>query len=157
VLWVGGVTETEIKTRQMTAERAAQALRGAAAEGVVPGGGAALLACRPILQERQQHSANLEQRTAYTLLLRALEEPARTLFANAGYEASAVMSKLNRAEPGVGFDLKTGQVVDMVETGIFDIAATLKEAVHAAIAGAALALTIDTLVFHKNPPQSLEP
>ena len=86
-----------------------------------------------------------------------MEELARTLLSNAGYDASEIMAKINRAGVGYGFDLNTRQVVDMVQAGIFDVAQVQKEAVRAAIATAALALTIDVLVHHKKPQESIEP
>jgi chaperonin GroEL (HSP60 family) len=76
---------------------------------------------------------------------------------NAGYEASEVMAKIGYAGDGCGFDLDTGQVVSMSEAGIFDIATVQKEAVHSAIASAALALTIDVLVHHRKPDESMQP
>ena len=76
---------------------------------------------------------------------------------NAGYEASEILGQINRAGPGYGFDLNSRQVVDMAQAGIFDVAQVQREAVHAAIATAALALTIDVLVHHKKPQESLEP
>jgi chaperonin GroEL len=156
-LWIGGATEIEIKARKELAERTAQALRGAVLDGILPGGGAALLACRPLLQERLDQSANADERAAYHILLRAVEEPARTLATNAGFDAGEIMARIQRAGPGYSFDLNSRQVVDMAQAGIFDVATAQKEAVRAAIATAALALTIDVLVHHKKPAQSLEP
>jgi chaperonin GroEL len=156
-LWIGGATESEIKIRKALAERTAQALRGAVQAGVLPGGGAALLACRPLLQERLDRSSSVDERAAYRILLRAVEEPARTLLSNAGYEASEIMAKINRAGVGYGFDLNSRQVVDMAQAGVFDVAQVQQEAVRAAIATAALALTIDVLVHRKKPQESLEP
>jgi chaperonin GroEL len=156
-LWIGGATELEIKTRKELAERTAQALRGAVLEGILPGGGAALLACQPLLQERLDQSNSADERAAYRILLRAMEEPARTLLSNAGYDASEIMAKISRAGVGYGFDLNTQQVVNMAQAGIFDVAQVQKEAVRAAIATAALALTIDVLVYHKKPQEALEP
>jgi chaperonin GroEL len=156
-LWIGGATELEIKSRKELAERTAQVLRGAVMEGVLPGGGAALLTCRPLLQERLDQSSSVDERAAYRILLRAMEEPTRTLLSNAGHEASEIMAEINRAGLGYGFDLNTRQVVDMAQAGIFDVAQVQKEAVRAAIATAALALTIDVLVHHKKPRESLEP
>jgi chaperonin GroEL len=157
VLSVGGITETEIRSTRATLERTAQAMRGAVADGILPGGGLALLACRPVLTERYHQSATPDERAAYGMLLRAIEEPLRTLAANAGYEPSAVMAQLNQAPPSYGFDARTGQVVELVTAGVFDIATTQKEAIRSAIAGAALALTIDTLVYSKKPTESMDP
>ena len=148
-LWVGGAAESEIKARKALAERAAQALRGAVRDGVVPGGGMALLACRPLLQQRLDQSADPDERAAYRILRQAVETPLRTLLHNAGYEPSEMMSRLYRAGPEHGFDVTTGQMVNMAQAGLYDVATAQKEAARAAISSAALALTIDVLVHRR--------
>lgn len=155
-LWVGGLTETEITARKELAQRTADALRGTIMEGVLPGGGVALLACRPALQKLLDQSTDADERAAYRILIRALEEPIRTILTNAGYDASEVMAEIKRAGPGYGFDVRSGKIVNAVEAGILDAAAVQKEAMHSAIAGAALALTVDVLVQRRYPPQSFE-
>jgi len=157
VLWVGAATELQIETRKGLAQRTANALRGAVREGVVPGGGVALLACRPALQQMLAQSTEGDERAAYVILMKAMEEPIRTIIANAGYDASEIMAEVKLAGPGHGFDVKSAQVVDMAQAGIFDAAAVQKAAVHGTIAGAALALTLDVLVHHKERQESLEP
>jgi len=154
-LWVGGATELEINARKELAQRTAEALRGAITDGVVPGGGATLLACRPALQEMLDQSEDPDERAAYRILLRALEEPIRAILTNAGYDASEVMAELKRAGAGQGFDVRSGQIVDMAKAGIFDAASVQKAAVHSAVASAALALTIEVLVHRKIPRESL--
>jgi len=155
-LWIGGLTETEIAARKELAQRTADALRGTIMEGVLPGGGVALLSCRPALQKLLDQSTNADERAAYRILIRALEEPIRTILTNAGYDASEVMAEIKRAGPGYGFDVRSGKIVNAVEAGILDAAAVQKEAMHSAIAGAALALTVDVLVQRRYPPQSFE-
>jgi chaperonin GroEL len=157
VLWLGAATEAEMATRKALAERTANTLRGALREGVLPGGGTTLLACQPILQQRLEQATDADERAAYRILRTALEAPARALAANAGYEASAVIGKLTRNSPGLGFDVTSGQVVNMVEAGIWDSAAVVRAAVEVAVSGAALALTTDVLVQRKAPPQAVEP
>ena len=157
VLWIGAATETELETRKALAERTANTLRSAMREGVAPGGGAALLACQAVIQPRLEQATCADERAAYRILQSALEAPLRTLAANAGYEAGAVIGKLARHSPGFGFDVTSGAVVDMVEAGIWDSAAVVKAAVGGAISAAALALTTDVLVHRKTPPQATEP
>lgn len=157
VLWVGGATEPEIKARKELAERTADALRGAVREGVLPGGGVSLLACRPALQRRLDQSADADERAAYQILIKAVEAPIRTILANAGYDASEVMAKIKLAGAGHGFDVRCGQITDMAQAGIWDAAAVQKAAVHSAVASAALALTTDVLVHHKEPTESMRP
>jgi chaperonin GroEL len=156
-LWVGGSTEAEIKARRELAERTADALRGVVREGILPGGGVSLLACRPALKERLECSASADERAAYQILMRAMEAPVRTILANAGYDASQAMAEFQAGGNGRGFDVRAGRVVDMAQAGIWDAAAVLKAAVHSAVSAAALALTTDVLVHRRKPPQSTEP
>ncbi len=156
-LWIGGATELEIETRKELAERTAPAMRGAMMEGVVPGGGVALLVCRPALQQMLDQSTDPDERAAYRILIKAMAEPIRTIVANAGYDASEVMAEIKLAGPGHGFDVTSGQIVDMMQAGIWDAAIVQKSAVYAAIAGAAQALTIDVLVHHAQPERASTP
>lgn len=152
-LLVGGSTDSETTVREGLARKTADLLRAALREGVLPGGGLALLACRCRLQQRLEATACLDERAAYRILLHALEEPIRTIATNAGYEAAAVMAQIKRAAPGYGFDARSGQIVNMAAAGISDVAAAQKAAIRGAISGAATALTVDT-VIHKRKPES---
>ena len=96
-------------------------------------------------------STERDERAAYGMLIKALEEPTRTIIANAGYDASEIMAEIKLAGPGHGFDVRSEQVVDMAQAGVLDVATVQKAAVHGAIAGAALALTIDVLIHRKKP------
>ena len=154
-LTMGGATELEINTRREVAQRTSDALRGAITEGVLPGGGVSLLACRPALKGMLDQSTDPDERAACRILIKALEEPIRTILANAGYDASDVMADIRRADAAHGFDVRSGQIVDMAEAGIFDATGVQKAAVHSAVSSAALALTVDVLVHKKEPPQSV--
>jgi chaperonin GroEL len=156
ILKIGGATNAEVRARKEMAEQTAEAIRGAIIEGVVPGGGMALLACRPALQRVLAETTNTDERAAYTILLKALEEPLRTIAQNAGYDPGQVMGWVNTAGPGHGFDVRSGQVVDIAASGLFDPARALKVAVQSAIASAALALTTEVLVHHKKPKAPAE-
>jgi chaperonin GroEL len=156
-LWVGGATELEIEQRQEVAKRTAAAMRGGIMEGVVPGGGAALLACQPALQVRLDQCVDSDARAAYRILLEAMEAPIRTIVANAGYDSSEVMAHVKLAGSGHGFDVTSGQVADMTQAGIYDATSVQKAAVYAAIASAGLALTIDVLVHRKEQPEHANP
>jgi chaperonin GroEL len=151
-LRVGGITESAIMVRRALAERTADAMRGAMVEGILPGGGVALLNCRPALQECLEKSATTDERAAYHILLRAMEAPLRTIADNAGYDPSTVMARIEQAGPGYGLDVYTGQIVDMAEAGIYDPALAQKTALQAAINSAALALTTDVVIHHLRPP-----
>ena len=156
ILKVGAFTEAELKARKELAERTAGAMRAAMREGVLPGGGSALLACRPVLQQRLDESEDVDARMAYRILLHAVEAPFRTLVENAGYESSVILGEVDRAGPGCGFDIVSGEVVDMTEAGIFDPAVVQKAAVQSAIGGAALALTTDVIVHRASAPMEYQ-
>jgi chaperonin GroEL len=155
LIHVGGESEHAIEGRRTLAEQAAGSLRGALRDGVVPGGGVAFLSCRPALEARLAAAFDPDERAGYRILLEAMEAPARTIFANAGYEPSAVMARLAHAGVGSGFDVFSGQVVDVVETGIVDVASVARAAIGGAVSAAALALTVDVLVHPAQPEEVL--
>jgi chaperonin GroEL len=148
-LWVGANTEPEMEARVQRAKRAATTLRSAMMEGVVAGGGAALLACQPPLQERLDRATSVEETAAYRILLRAVEAPLRNIATNAGYDDREVMAKVRLARHGHAFDAMTGEVVDPEQAGLRDSAMVVKSAVFSAINTAALALTVDCLVHRE--------
>lgn len=153
-LHVGGTTETEQDYNKEQAKRAADAMRGAIREGVLPGGGAALLASRRRLRERMVQSAEPEERAAYYILSRAMEAPTRALLENAGYEAGAILGQLEDRDANQGFNVITGEVVDMREVGILDVTTVLKAAVRTAVTSAAIALTTDVVVHRAAAPNA---
>lgn len=156
-LWVGGFTPADIEFKKELVERASDAVRGAMLEGVAPGGGVALLACRPMLERMLREATTPDARAAFRILHRALEEPARVLAENAGYNPSEVMAQIKHAPPGFGFDTTMGQVVDVTAAGILDSASVLREAVFSAITSAGLALTTDVLVHKRRPVKEFNP
>jgi chaperonin GroEL len=156
-LYVGGSTVIAIDERVELAKRTADAMRGAIRDGVVPGGGVALLACRDVLLARKKETAMLmdeNERAAYTILLKALEAPFRAIVNNAGIWPGKVLAEIEQRGPGCGFDVLTGQVVDMRAAGLVDAASVVKGAVHTAVASAALALTTEAIVHHRNPEET---
>jgi chaperonin GroEL len=157
ILWIGAHTESDIAVRKENAERTANALRSAMLEGSVPGGGTALLACRPTLNAALKNATDPDERAACSILLRALEEPARTIIANAGYDPGDILAEIKHGEHGCGFDVRTGEVTGMVQAGILDLAAVLRDAVRTAVDGAGLALTVDVLVHRRRLPEALLP
>jgi chaperonin GroEL len=146
LLYLGGATEHQINERKNLAEQTAGSLRAAIRDGVVPGGGAVLLACRPRIQNLHEQAIDPELRAAYRILMDALEAPARMIYHNAGYEPSQVMAKLSFAGEGTTFDVLSGEVVKVHEAGIYDVAAVQKAAFSSAVSTAALALSVDVLV-----------
>ncbi len=157
ILWLAAATESEVNFRKALAERTAEAIRGAMIEGVVPGGGTALLACRPSLAAASAAEPDPDVRAALRMAADALAEPLQTLARNAGYEPAEVLARLAAAGPGHGFDVLRGRVVDMAEAGVLDSVAALRGAAWRAITGAGLALTTDVLVHHRHPVQEYNP
>ena len=154
-LYIGGATKTEMELRKTAAQRSAETLRAAVREGVVPGGGIALLKCREVLTDYD--STDPDERAAYRILAEALAEPARAIFENAGYDPSEIMARLSVEDSGCGFDAVSGQIVDVTEAGILDTAAVLKSAVRGAVKTAALALSVDVLVHVRQPEIVTQP
>ena len=128
-LWIGAATEAETEYSKEMAEHTAEAVRGAMMEGVVPGGGTALLDCRQALRNMLKQSSDPDERAAYRILIRAMEEPARILVANAGYDPSEILVEIKMAGPCHGFDVLSEKVVDMVQAGIVDAASVVRSAV----------------------------
>ena len=156
-LWVGGFTQADIEFKKELAERASDAVRGALLEGVLPGGGVALLACQPAIARLLQDAESPDARAAFRILHRALEEPMRVLIENAGHDPSEIMAQIRYAPAGVGFDVVRGELADMAAAGIFDAASVLRQAVLTAVTSAGLALTTDVLVHKRKPTQEFNP
>lgn len=155
-LYVGGLSPTDIEARVELAKRTADAMRGAMRDGVVPGGGVALLNCRAAVQQCLEQASSTDERAAYYILLNVLDAPFRTLVTNAGFYPGRLLAEIEQAGPDSGFDVLARSVVNMHEAGIFDSAAVVKGAVRSAIAGVALALTTDAIVHRRNPPDMLQ-
>jgi chaperonin GroEL len=154
-LYVGGVTETELDYNKEQAGRAAEAMRGAMRDGVLPGGGAALLAVRRRLLAHEAESEEPEERAAYRILAKAMEAPTRALLENTGFEPGEVFALLENVDPGIGFDVIKGQIANMEESGILDITTVVLAAVRSAVKSAAMALTTDVVVHRAQAPESM--
>ena len=155
ILRVGGITATEIEARKTMAERAVTGLRNALLGGVVAGGGAALISAQSALAGLP---AKYDEDTiAFKILVRALEEPMRTIARNAGARPDNIVEKVKAGPKGYGFDARQRQIVDLRQAGILDSVLVLTKALEIAVSGAAMALTTDVIVHHKKPKESLEP
>lgn len=157
VLWVGATTPVALEARQELAKRTASAVRGALHEGVLPGGGVALLNLKLVLQEKVRQAQDMDEIVAYKILLKAVEAPLRTLLTNAGYRPETILAEMAHCPPDHGFDVMGGEVKDMVQAGIVDATSVVKLALGKAIHSAALALTVDVLIQRANPPMGLKP
>lgn len=158
VVYAAGSSESEMRFQKDVINRTVAAMRAARLDGTLPGGGTALLRCRDSLSDCYSGSADLHERAAWDILRVAAEAPCRVLLENAGHEAPGlVIEDIAAAANGAGYDLHSGRLVDMHREGAVDSAAALLGAVRNGIGGAALALTVDTIVHRVNPPLAIEP
>src|SRR5579883_1746903 len=162
VIKVGAGTETELKEKKHRVEDALSATRAAIEEGIVPGGGVALLKAATALDSLKLQG---DEATGVAILRRALEEPMRQIATNAGLDGSVVVSEVRRRqkESGndkIGFNVMTGEYVDMVKAGIIDPAKVTRSAVENAVSIAGMILTTEALVTEipeKEKPASPPP
>jgi chaperonin GroEL len=154
VLSIGGATETEMKTRRDVAERTALILRSALREGVVNGGGIALLDCRAALESFSKKLSDEDEQAGFRALAKALDAPARLILMNSGFDPSSLLTQLGH---GRGADARTGQLVDMSTAGILDSVASVRGALISAVRSAALASTVDVVIHKRNPQVSVNP
>lgn len=146
VLLVGGSSEPELAMRRYLAERAVRAVELAHAEGTVPGGGAAYLACLPAIR-RAIESDDSQRAVGLRLLASALEAPMRQLVINSGREAGPVLARVLGNSPGSGFDLRHGCVRPMATAGVVDSLPAARGALQAAVSGAVAALGVEAVVL----------
>ena len=157
VIQVGAATEVEMKERKMRIEDALAATRAATEEGIVPGGGIALLNVSPKVAALLDKYAG-DARTGVQIVLRALEEPIRQIAANAGIDGSVIVDHIKNAKKnGYGFDALKGEYVDMVERGIIDPTKVTRSALQNAASIAAMILTTETLVADIPEPEPAAP
>ncbi len=143
VVKVGAATETEMKEKKMRVEDALNATKAAAQEGIVPGGGVALLRAAKAMDAID---AEDDERTGVNILKRALEEPLRRIAENAGRDGSLIVGKIRAEKKTVGYNAATGVVEDLLSSGIIDAAKVVRTALQNAASVAALMLTTDAVV-----------
>ena len=156
VIKVGAATETEMKEKKHRIEDALAATRAAVEEGIVPGGGTALINVAKRVAKLLE-TTDGDERTGVKAILKALEEPIRQIAANAGIEGSVIVDKLKNSEPGIGFDALNEKYVDMVKAGIVDPAKVTRSALQNAASVASMVLTTESLVADKPEPESPMP
>jgi chaperonin GroEL len=145
VVKVGAATETEMKEKKHRVEDALQATRAALEEGIVPGGGVALLQASKAVS-LNGGAGDDDERTGARIVLRALEEPLRQLAENAGLEGSVVVNDVRKAKAGQGLNAQTGEIVDLVAEGIIDPAMVTRSALQNAASIAKNILTTEAIV-----------
>ena len=154
VIKVGAATETELKEMKLRIEDALNATRAAVEEGIVAGGGTALVNVIPAVADLELTG---DEATGRNIVLRALEEPVRQIAHNAGFEGSIVIDRLKNAELGTGFNAATGEWVNMIEEGIIDPVKVSRSALQNAASVASLILTTEAVVANKPEPVAPAP
>ena len=149
VVKVGAATETEMKEKKHRVEDALQATRAALEEGIVPGGGVALLQASSAVNISENGASvdgSDDERTGARIVLRALEEPLRQLAENAGLEGSVVVNDVRKAKKGYGLNASTNEIVDLVAAGVIDPAMVTRSALQNAASIAKNILTTEAIV-----------
>ena len=145
VINVGAATETEMKERKARFEDALHAARAAAEEGIIPGGGAALLRCQDAV-EKSIKAARGDEKIGCRIVEKVLGEPLAQLAKNFGADSGVVVEDVRAADGNIGFDANTGEIKDMVKAGIIDPAKVTRTALQTAASVAGILLTVETLV-----------
>jgi chaperonin GroEL len=146
VINVGAATETEMKEKKARVEDALNATRAAVEEGIVPGGGVALLRCITALNKLKLEG---DEQLGVNIVRRSLEDPARQIANNAGMEGSVVVEKLKEGKDAFGLNADTGTYEDLVKAGIIDPTKVVRFALQNAASVAALMLTTEAMVAEK--------
>ena len=157
VINVGGATEIEMKERKLRIEDALAATRAAVEEGIVPGGGSALIAASKAVQNLVSQTSG-DIKTGVSIVLRALEEPVRQIAKNAGVEGSVIVEKLkSKKAVGYGYDAAKDEYCDMIDRGIIDPTKVTRSALQNAASVAAMVLTTESLVTDIPAPEPAAP
>jgi chaperonin GroEL len=151
---VGAATETEMKEKKHRFEDALNATKAAVEEGVVPGGGTALLNALKALKSLNSEG---DEGIGIAIVRRALEEPTRQLAHNAGAEGSLVVERIKKEKPGIGYDVAAGEYADMVKAGITDPTKVVRLALQNAASVAGLLLTTEAVVVEKREKKKAAP
>ena len=149
VIKVGAATETELKDKKLRIEDALNATRAAVAEGIVAGGGTALLRqVQPALDELEKETEG-DEKTGIDIVRRAIEAPVRQIANNAGLEGAVIVEAVKKAKKGIGFNAQTEEYVDMIKSGIVDPCKVTRSALQNAASIAAMILTTEAVVADK--------
>ncbi len=154
VLKVGAATETEMKEKKARVEDALHATRAAVEEGVVAGGGVALLRAQSALDGLESGLREQDERAGVSIVRRAIEEPLRWIAANAGLEGAVVVQKVKEGRGAFGFNAATEKYEDLVQAGVIDPTKVVRAALQNAASVASLLLTADALIAAKPDPKA---
>ena len=147
---VGAATETEMKEKKARVEDALHATKAAREEGIVPGGGVALIRCIPVLEKLKLLG---DEQIGADIIRRALEEPARQIAGNAGQEGSVVVQRIKEEKTNVGFDADKLEYTDMVAAGIIDPTKVVRTALQNAASISSLLITTEALITDRPEPE----
>lgn len=147
VISVGAVTEVEMKEKKYRIDDAVNATKAAVAEGIVPGGGTALI--RAAAKMQLISSTNVDVIAGSNIVIRAVEEPLRQIVTNAGLEGSVICNKVKNASGNIGYNAKTDVYEDLVAAGVIDPAKVTKTALRNAASIASMILTTDCVIVEK--------
>lgn len=145
VIKVGAATETELKEKKLRIEDALNATKAAVEEGIVAGGGVALISVLPAVADYSEKQEG-DRKTGAKIILRALEEPVRQIAENAGFEGSVVVSEVKSREKGIGFNAASEEYVDMIKEGIVDPAKVTRSAIQNAASVSSMLLTTEATI-----------
>ncbi len=151
VIRIGAATETEMKEKKARVEDALNATRAAVEEGIVPGGGVALVRC---IKALENVAVKGEQKSGIAILKRSLEEPLRQIVENAGLEGSVILNKVMEGGNDFGFNAATGEYENLIETGVIDPTKVVRFALQNAASVAGMMLTTEAMITEK--PQKAE-
>ena len=157
VLNVGAATEVELKEKKHRVEDALSATRAAIEEGVIPGGGAALIQAARVLEKADLSKLPEEEKVGYRIVRRALEEPIRQIAENAGLDGSLVADKCKNEKAGIGYDVENDKWVNMFESGIIDPVKVTRSALQNAASIASLILTTECAITDIPEPEAPMP
>ncbi len=146
VINIGAITETEMKEKKFRVEDTLAATRAALEEGIVPGGGVALIEAAQALTDEASDGLSDEEKVGFKIVRRALEEPIRQIAENAGIDGAVVAEKAKNEKKGVGYNARTGKWVDMMEDGIIDPAKVTRSALQNAASVAGMLLTTECAI-----------
>jgi chaperonin GroEL len=151
VVKVGAATEPEMKEKKARVEDALHATRAAIEEGIVPGGGVALIRAQKALDTLEVSD---EQRFGVAIIGRAIEEPLRQIAQNAGQEGAVVLAKVREGKGAYGYDAASGDYGDLIQLGVIDPAKVVRTALQNAASVAGLLLTTDALIAERSSSES---
>ena len=155
VINIGAPTEVELKEKKHRVEDAQSATRAAVEEGIVPGGGVALIKAQKALTDAHAASLTGDEKAGYRIVRRALEEPIRQIAVNAGFDGAIIAERARKEKDGVGFDARKMEWVEMIDAGIIDSVKVTRSALQNAASIAGMLITTECLITDipvKEPP-----